>query len=118
MKRLLMILIVICLTIGLCLSIGLLCACCTNTIIEKSTTEELTAEETTTEVTNTYAWITRWEHRYWYTNGDKSAPVVIEGYVKTWNLVRWKDTDLISITFVNGETYITGADNVLIKETE
>lgn len=114
MKRLLMILIVICISIGLCLSIGLLCACCTNTIIEKSTTEESTTEETTTEVTNTYAWITRWEHRYWYTNGDKSAPVVIEGYVKTW----WEDNGTISVTFVNGERYITGANNVMIKEVK
>lgn len=108
MKRVLMILIVI------CLSIGLLFGCCTNTKIEESTTEESITEEPT----NTYAWVMRWEHRYWYTNGDKSAPVVIEGYVKTWKCWRWEDTGLISITFVNGETYITGADNVLIKETE
>ena len=114
MKRLLMRLIVICLSIGLlCLSVGLICSC-TNTIIEESTIEESIAEETTTEVTNTYAWITRWEHRYWYTNGDKSAPVVIEGYVKKWQGVN----GLISITFVNDETYITGANNVLIKEVE
>ena len=104
MKRLLMLLIVI------CLSIGLVCSC-SNTVIEESTTEESITEEPT----NTYAWVMRWEHRYWYTNGDKSAPVVIEGYVKTWN---WRSNGLISITFVNGETYITGVDNVLIKETE
>lgn len=103
MKRLLKLLIVI------CLSIGLVCSC-SNTVIKESTEEESITEEQT----NTYAWVMRWEHRYWYTNGDKSAPVVIEGYVKKW----WRDNGLISITFVNDETYITGANNVLIKEVE
>ena len=39
---------------------------------------------------------------------------MIEGYVKTW----WTENGVIGVTFVNGETYITGANNVIIKETK
>lgn len=52
-----------------------------------------------TEETTTHAWIM---------NKD------IYGYVKTW----WTENGVIGVTFVNGNTYITGANNVLIKEAK
>lgn len=39
---------------------------------------------------------------------------MIEGYVKNW----WTENGVIGVTFVSGNTYITGANNVLIQETK
>ena len=44
----------------------------------------------------------------WIKNDD------IDGYVKNW----WTENGVIGVTFLSGNTYITGANNVLIKEVE
>lgn len=44
----------------------------------------------------------------WIMNRD------IDGYVKAW----WTENGMIGVAFVNGNTYITGPNNVLIKETK
>ena len=65
-------------------------------INERSRRMRLNAE---TEEKTIYAWIK---------NDD------IDGYVKTW----WTENGVIGVTFLSGNTYITGANNVLIKEVE